>query len=104
MSNDRTPVFQITPGAMLAIFEPSDAAPVTALTEFVPAYPNPGTRDHELVMAVCSNEARFIWCYVLGPQSPPIFVPVGDRGFRMEFHDRTGILFDGERFSDGGRA
>lgn len=98
-----TPAFQIVPGVTLLIFEPSGIAPVTALTEYVPAYPNPGIRDQELVAAVHSTEARFVWCYVLDSDSLPRFLRGTGGEFQLAFNDGTALLFDGKRFIGGGR-
>lgn len=82
------------------ILEPADVLCETGMTEFVPAYPNPGRCDHQLRATVHGRETRFVWCYLLdGREAPAIH---SDPPLRFRFSGGPELVFDGERFRTGG--
>ncbi len=94
------PQFEFAPGVRLVILEPADVLCETGMTEFVPAYPNPGKCDHQLRATVFGREARFVWCYLLdGREAPAI---VAGPPLRFRFVGGPALEFDGERFRTGG--
>jgi hypothetical protein len=67
----------------------------TGLTEFVPAYPNDGTRDYFVQSAVRASETRFIWCHLFTPEPLPAVDPAGHSTFHISFAGGLSLLFDG---------
>lgn len=92
--------FEFLPGTRLVILEPADVVCETGVTEFVPAYPNPGRCDHQLRATVFGREARFVWCYLLDGQEAPVILTGPPLRFR--FAGGPALECDGERFRTEG--
>jgi hypothetical protein len=88
-------VFSLPGGVRYVLLAPSTAMGKTGLTEFVPAYPNDGTRDYFMQSAVRASETRFIWCHLFTPEPLPAVDPAGHSTFHISFAGGLSLLFDG---------
>ena len=95
VAGERGRVYSLPGGVRYILLAPSGATDETGLTEFVPAYPNDGTRDHYLKSAVHAAETRFIWCHLLTPESLPAVERAGQSPFRISFAGGYSLLYDG---------
>jgi hypothetical protein len=55
--------------ARLDVCRPLEALAAREMPEFLPAYPNGGTRLHSLVITHAGEEALFVWCISFDPSS-----------------------------------
>jgi hypothetical protein len=88
----------------LVILSPGEAIWETGLTEFIPAYPNDGKRDHRCVGRVRSREVRFVWCLLLDSALVPRLQSDESGSFRIEFEDGFELHSDGCRFQPRGKS
>ncbi len=95
----RERVYALPGGVRYILLAPSGVTDETGFTEFVPAYPNDGTRDHYLKSAVHAAETRFIWCYLFAPEPLPAVEPAGQSTFRISFAGGFSLLYDGRWLS-----
>lgn len=91
-------LFELGDRVRMVLLSPLDAKLETGLTEFVPAYPNDGTRDYRCAISVKSSAARFIWCYLFASQTPPVLRGESNGTFLLELADRQSLYCDGARF------
>ena len=95
VAGERGGVFSLPGGVRYVLLAPSGATGKTGLTEFVPAYPNDGTRDYFVKSAVRASEMRFIWCYLFKSERLPAVEPAGESTFHVSFAGGLSLLFDG---------
>jgi hypothetical protein len=86
-------------GLRLAWLTPQKVQVTTGLSEFVPAYPHDGTRDHRLVIAVRAQESRFVWCYLMTDEPVPQVTEEGSQ-LVIRFGDGRKVAFDGQLIPD----
>jgi hypothetical protein len=87
--------FDLGSDVRLIVFAPANASWETSRSEFVPAYPNDGTRDYRCVVSVNAPDAQFFWLYLLAGQSIPALRRGGSGSFAAEFVEGDQLLFDG---------
>jgi hypothetical protein len=97
-------VFDLGRRARLVVLSPGAADWETGLTEFIPAYPNDGKRDHRCAGRVRSGEARFVWCLLMDSALVPKLQTDESGAFRVEFGDGLTIQSDGYRFQPWGKS
>jgi hypothetical protein len=95
VAGERKEVFSLPGGVRYLLLAPSGAMGETGLTEFVPAYPNDGTRDYYVKSAVRASETQFIWCHLFTPEPIPAIQPAGQSTFRISFAGDFSLVFDG---------
>jgi hypothetical protein len=66
----------------------------TGVTEFVPAYPNDGTRDYFLRVTGTGGQVSFFWCLALNGKEPTAISNKDGRA-RWEFGSGLRATFDG---------
>lgn len=72
----------------------------TGLADFVPAYPNDGTRNRYLRVAGRADATAFHWCLCLTDDGPELHMRNAGRA-QWQFQDGLAIDFDGTWFSPG---
>jgi hypothetical protein len=85
-------------GVRFVMFSPMNISWAAGITEFIPAYPNDGVRDFACVARLKGNRVRFIWCYLFGPASVPVFSGDRDGRFRLECEGGEVLVCDGSKF------
>ncbi len=85
----------------LSMLAPASAGGTTGLSEFVPAYPNDGTRDTSLVFSDYAEETRFIWCFLLTGEPAPHLEAGEFPRCTIRFNDRHTVTFDGHWLTPG---
>lgn len=85
----------------LFILAPASPAVSTGLSEFIPAYPNDGTRDTSLVFSDHAQSTRFIWCFLMTGEPAPQLEPGESRSCTIRFSDRHTVNFDGTWLTPG---
>jgi hypothetical protein len=95
---DRAMVFDLGSDVRLALLSPREVSWETGLMDFIPAYPNDGTRDYQLTARVKSAAERFIWCYLLASTSLPRISKETNGTFEVEVANGETLVFDGFRF------
>jgi hypothetical protein len=73
---------------------PPDTQWESGLSEFVPAYPNNGTRDKFIRLICRGKAARFFWCITCGEDREPQIL-ARDAQVSWQFGDGTEMTFDG---------
>jgi hypothetical protein len=103
-ASDEEPfVFDLEGDVRLIIWAPTNASWLTGVSEFVPAYPNDGTRDYRCVVSTVADDARFIWLYLLAGQSVPVLRKEDPVTFTAESEDGDRFFFDGTWLSWRGK-
>ena len=87
--------FELDAGVRLLILDPTTGSWETGVSEYIPAYPNPGKCEHRMRVWVNAREARFVWCYLLEDLLPPVIEREPE--LRCVFPGGPVVRFDGER-------
>jgi hypothetical protein len=95
VSRKTPPEFSLGDDVRLLLLSPEDLQIETGLTEFVPAYPNDGRRDHFLRAWIRGAHLRLVWCYLFNGNQSPRLVEGEGESFRLEFAGGAVIVFDG---------
>jgi len=86
------------------LLDPDDGDVITSVQEFVPAYPNDGTRDYVLRWRTIGAHTRRIWMLSLGSEPVPPALRCFDNVVDMQFADGTRLYFDGSRANTRARS
>ncbi len=79
----------------LIISAPSGALPETGRPDFVPAYPNDGTRGSSLRVNVSADKGRFVWVVLFAPEPTPVLKEVEGGEVQVHFQEGSGLRYDG---------
>ena len=102
VSEEDSFVFEFDGGVRLVVFAPQSSVWQAGLSEFIPAYPNDGTRDYRCTIKVRSDQAQFVWCYLLALQPLPRIERGRDGDVAIRFEDGLRLDFDGKlRVTEG---
>ncbi len=103
VSEENPFVFDFDGGVRLVVLAPESSVWQAGLSEFIPAYPNDGTRDYRCTIKVRSGQGRFVWCYLLASQALPRFERGSEGELAVLFEDGLRLDFDGRLHASGGR-
>jgi hypothetical protein len=92
-------LFDLGGGIRLAFLSPMGIEWETGLMDFVPAYPNDGTRGYMVRWKARSDKVLFFWCYLFESQPVPELHTAKDNGVRLRLADGRVMRFDGRHFS-----
>lgn len=81
------------------LLEPGGGDVITAIQDFIPAYPNDGARDHALRWSTSGAHTRRVWMLTLERNPVPPAVRCFDGVVDIQFTDGTRWYFDGSRAS-----
>jgi hypothetical protein len=79
------------------LLDPDGGEATTGCSEFVPAYPNDGTRQYFLRWSHAATHVRLVWCLSLAHEPAPPSVRSYDGMVDLQFPDGVRVFFDGMR-------